>query len=199
MKLFYSKTSPYTRRVRGALILLDQLESTELIATDPFSVPDELIAVNPLSQIPTLLTDSGDMLCGSALIVEYLDQQAGLRLAGPGQQAWQTRNLAGIAEGIIDAALAVVLEGRRPDGQQSEEKCQGHQDKILRTLDYLQQQACPETADKINYYSLTLAVALGYLDFRLPKLDWRSSCPQLAMWYTEIAQHPFMSATRPPE
>ena len=33
---------------------------------------------------------------------------------------------------------------------------------------------------------ITVGCALGYLDFRLPDLDWRGTRPKLAAWYREI-------------
>ncbi|MGE0082570.1 MAG: glutathione S-transferase C-terminal domain-containing protein, partial [Thiohalomonadaceae bacterium] len=44
---------------------------------------------------------------------------------------------------------------------------------------------------------ITVACALGYLDFRFSADDWRRSRPGLAAWYERIAQRPAMIATEP--
>ncbi|MNU03477.1 putative GST-like protein YibF [compost metagenome] len=46
--------------------------------------------------------------------------------------------------------------------------------------------------------AISVACALGYLDFRMPTLDWRSQQPQLAKWYAEVSQRPSLKATEPP-
>ena len=199
MKLFYSPTSPYTRRVSAALILLELQDQVERVSVSPFDAPAELTQVNPLSQIPTLLLDSGEMLCGSALIVEYLNAQTEQRsLMAKCQSHWQMKNLAGIAEGIVDAALAVVLETRRPAEQQSTDKVQSSQDKILRSIAYLEQHPMHLNADKVDFYSLTLGIALGYLDFRQAGLNWRDSAPKLCEWYAVVRQQAWLDQTQPP-
>ena len=202
MKLYYSTTSPYTRRVCAAAILLELDSQLEKIVVSPFDAPAELTQVNPLSQIPTLQLDNNEMLCGSALITEYLignnEQSANWKL-----NDWAIRNLAGIAEGIVDAALNAVLETRRPDELQSPEKIAGQQEKILRSLSYLEQQSSTTagtlSSDQINFYTLMLGVCLGYLDFRQAELNWRDHAPKLSAWYAEVENQAWLSETRPPQ
>lgn len=199
MKLYYSPTSPYTRRVSAALILLGLDGQVERISVSPFDAPAELTQVNPLSQIPTLVLDSGEMLCGSGLIVEYLNAQTEQRsLMDKCQNHWQMKNLAGIAEGIVDAALAVILETRRPAEQQSATKIQGWQDKIMRSLAFLEQHKVQASTEKIDFYSLALGIALGYLDFRQAELNWRDSAPGLCEWYAQVRSQAWLEQTQPP-
>jgi glutathione S-transferase len=39
--------------------------------------------------------------------------------------------------------------------------------------------------------------ALGYLDFRLPNLNWREQNPTLARWYAEIESVEWVASTQP--
>ena len=48
-----------------------------------------------------------------------------------------------------------------------------------------------------SYAHIVLGVALGYLDFRLSSIDWRSGQPRLAQWYATFAQRDAMRATAP--
>lgn len=201
MQLYYSPTSPYTRRVCAALLLLGLENQVQRVIVSPFDAPAELTRVNPLSQIPTLAINDGEMLCGSALITEYLIAQAE-QCDAMQSQHWGIRNLAGIAEGIVDAALIAVLETRRPSELQSPRQIQNQQAKILRSVAYLEQQSQQPAGQldshNINYYSLMLGVALGYLDFRQPELDWRNAAPSLSAWYTEVREQDWLQQTQPP-
>ncbi|MDP9140003.1 MAG: glutathione S-transferase N-terminal domain-containing protein, partial [Pseudomonadota bacterium] len=76
MRLFMNKTSPYSRKVRVAVIELNLSEQVEEVITDPFAAPSELLAANPISKIPTLITDRGEALPDSSLILEYLQTRA---------------------------------------------------------------------------------------------------------------------------
>ena len=44
----------------------------------------------------------------------------------------------------------------------------------------------------------TTAVALGYIDFRMPEQGWRPARPRLAAWFEAFAKRPSMAATKPP-
>ena len=44
---------------------------------------------------------------------------------------------------------------------------------------------------------ISIGCALGYVDFRLPDLDWKSSRPKLAAWFARFCEYPAMKATVP--
>ncbi len=44
---------------------------------------------------------------------------------------------------------------------------------------------------------ISVACALGYIDFRLPQLDWRGPRPKLAAWYAKFGEFESMKATTP--
>ena len=116
MKLFCNATSPFARKVRVAMHEMGLSDRVEEVLTDPFaaSPPPELLAANPLSRIPTLITDEGLALPDSKLILEWLQATQSNRL--PVESArWAAARRATIAEGVIEAAVASVLEKRRPE------------------------------------------------------------------------------------
>ena len=98
MQLYYSPTSPYTRRVCATLILLDLEDQVQRVVVSPFDAPVELTQVNPLSQIPTLAINNSEMLCGSALITEYLIAQAA---QGDAMQSQHWRSVRKFQENLI--------------------------------------------------------------------------------------------------
>ena len=44
---------------------------------------------------------------------------------------------------------------------------------------------------------LSAACALGYVDFRLPELEWRATRPKLSAWFTKFSAYESMKATTP--
>ena len=72
MQLYLSHTSPFGRLCLTRAWLLGR-NDLQLHFLDPWQNPPELEAENPFSQIPVLLTDSGEAIYNSHLICQYLD------------------------------------------------------------------------------------------------------------------------------
>jgi len=199
MKLYCSKTSPYARKVRVALEELKLAEEVEEIIVDPFNPAPDFLALSPLSKIPVLVTDRGDALPDSALIMDYLQhRKPGLTAPGRGARRWEVLRRAQIADGMIDAAVAIQLEKRRPEGIHYISWIDRQIAIINRTLDVLSKDAGLLALQTPGLTEITVGVALGYLDFRLPYLEWRKNREPLATWYTVFAQRPSMQKTQPP-
>lgn len=73
MKLFVSTTSPFARLVMVAC-LHHQIDA-ELVFVMPWENPQALLAVNPFSQVPALLTDNGLLITESSVILAHLTPQ----------------------------------------------------------------------------------------------------------------------------
>ncbi len=73
MKLYYSATSPFVRKVMACAIARGLDHQIERIDTDPHVSPASLVRNNPLSKLPCLITDDGLALFDSPVICEYLD------------------------------------------------------------------------------------------------------------------------------
>jgi glutathione S-transferase len=73
VKLFYSQTSPYVRKVMACAIERNINRQIELLPTNPHLSPPALLAMNPLSKVPCLVTDDGVALFDSPVICEYLE------------------------------------------------------------------------------------------------------------------------------
>ena len=71
MKLYTSTTSPYARMVMLAA-LARGMDELQLAYVDPWTTPAKLTAINPLSQVPTLIADNGTIITNSPLILDYL-------------------------------------------------------------------------------------------------------------------------------
>ncbi len=200
MKLYCSRTSPYSRKVRVVIEELRLSEQVEEIETDPYSPPPELLAANPLSRIPTLITDKGEALPDSDLIIEYLDAKYhGLAPLPRGTKRWTARRRQRIAQGVIDAAVATMQEKRRPESIVYHSFLDRQIAAIRRSLELLNLEAHTLLKDeKPSVVEITAGVGLAYLDFRMPYLEWRKEFEALDRWFSEFARRPSMVKTQPP-
>lgn len=199
MQLYCSKTSPYSRKVRVAADELGLADLIEEISTDPFDPPPAFLAANPLSRIPTLVTERGEALPDSSLIIEYLQTRGrGLISLPRGSKRWATLRREKLAEGVIDAAVASVLERRRPESIVYTVFLDRQAAAIQRSIEVLNLEAGVLDAQAPGNVEITTGVALAYLDFRMPYLDWRNGHDALAAWFAAFAQRPSMLRTAPP-
>ena len=199
MKLYTSATSPSARKVR---VLIEELGLTERIEEqiiDPFSPPPEFLAANPLSKVPTLITEAGEALPDSKLIVEYLltRGRGGLAPQQRGSKRWSILRRQQVAEGLIDAAVATVFEKRRPESIIYTAFLDRQAAIIRRSLDMLNLEASALGLDPVGITEITAGVALDYLDFRLPYLEWRTLREPLAHWHAQFTLRPSMVKTKP--
>jgi glutathione S-transferase len=198
MKLYYSATSPYVRKVNVCAIELGLDEKLERILTNPWEKDDKLLADNPLSKVPTLITDDGVVLYDSPVICEYLDtvQGGGALIPASGTEHWNELRLQALGDGILDAAVLRFLERKRPNSQQSSEWDGIQQSAIQRVLEYLESKVNEWKAD-VTIGQIAVACALGYLDFRFAEDNWRQGHPGLTSWFETFAQRESMQATVP--
>ena len=73
MKLHYSPASPYVRKVMVCAIARGIGGLLEKVSTNPHQSPADLLADNPLSKVPALVTKDGTAIYDSPVICEYLD------------------------------------------------------------------------------------------------------------------------------
>jgi glutathione S-transferase len=194
--LHWSPTSPYVRKVMVAAHELGLADRFELVPTTPETVVADVAGDNPLGRVPALVLPGGTAIFDSLVIAEFLNETAGGALFPPrGPARWRTLTLHALGHGVIDAAIAIVAEGRRPETERSPAFVAARHAEIARALDAVER-APPAGAADIG--AIALAAGLGYLDFRLPGRDWRPGRPRLAAWYEAFARRPSMRATTPP-
>lgn len=199
MKLFYSPSSPFVRKVMVSALelgLADRLDH-QPAAPHPIKRDSAIRAKNPLGQAPTLVTDDGLVLFDSRVICEYLDAQAGGSLFGTGAARWRNLARAAMGDGLLGAALLVRYEGVvRPEVLRWSDWTDGQMAKVSDVLDAFEQIA-PELGDAVDIGSITFGCALGYVDFRYPSLDWRGGHPAAASWFEAFSARPSMMETKP--
>lgn len=198
MKLRYSPTSPYVRKVSVVAIETGLEARIERVATDIRAPTAEFHRDNPLGKVPTLITEGGETLYDSPVICEYLDSlHDGIPLfPPPGGPRWTALRRQALADGIADAGVAVRLEMLREDAERSRTWIARQTEKVGRGLDALEEEAAGLGA-ACTIGHIAIGCALGFVDFRLPELDWRQGRIELARWYDAFAARPSMAATVP--
>ena len=195
MKLYTNAASPFARKCR---IIAHELDlKLEEIRTLPFNEP-EFRRINPLGKIPALVLDDGSVLIDSPVICEYLNHKGGgkffpgMNIFKDASGRWKSLGLQALGDGLADAAVAYVVEGRQP--QPNEAMRARHMETIGATLDVFER---VKFADPPTIGEIAVACALGYIGFRIPDLDWQASRPKLSAWYARFRQYPAMQATEP--
>jgi len=198
MKLIFSNTSPYARKVRMVIIEKGLDEQIEMVACNPFDDAAILKATNPLGKVPTLILDEGDALYDSPVICEYLDSLSPSTCLIPasGQSRWEVLRWQALADGILDSAYNIVMEQLRPEGEQSSSWLVRWHTGIEQALNEAATQL-HTLSEPVNLAHLAMISALGYIDFRLATVEWRMERAALAAWYTALVSRPSVTRTHP--
>jgi glutathione S-transferase len=199
MKLHWSPRSPFVRKVMIVAHetgLVDRIEKIRSVVAMTAPNPS-LMRDNPLSKIPTLITDSGLVLFDSILICEYLDSlHTGTKLfpAEP-EMRWQALRWHALGNGMLDAEVVWRNERMRPAAQQSREILVAFDLKIRAAVNRLEREAKALGAAPFTIGHVGIACALSYLDFRFSDFDWRYGRSGIATWFETISQRPSMQLT----
>jgi len=199
MQLHWSPKSPYVRKVMVVAIetgMIDMLETIRTVAT-VYKPNPTLMQDNPLSKVPTLKLGNSEVLYDSAVICEYLDAQAKTVLFPQGEQRWQALRWQALGDGLLDTIVLWRHERERAEPARSPELLHAYHTKTVSALHCLEAELPNLKAAPFSIGHISLGCALGYLDFRMADLDWRTSGGDLAHWYSEIMKRPSFIETIP--
>ncbi len=200
MKLYGSETSPYVRKVR--ILIKEKNIPCEFIVEGPADAAGNVAALNPLGKVPVLLRDGGDVLFDSPMIAEYLDSLKGDPLLPlTGEARWLIQRWHALGQGIMDAVVARMLEGRKPADKQTPGVIEKQEGKIAAALKYAvaaQKGTTYLVDERFSLADIALGVAFEYIDLRYPH-DWRTQYPRLAQWQAGMAKRASFVETLPPE
>jgi glutathione S-transferase len=195
-----SPASPFVRKVRIASSVLGLDHDIKLETAETASPSDSVRQQNPIGKIPTLVLEDGSALFDSRVILEYLDHRAGGGRIIPKDVSarFAALRLQALADGILDASILLVYEGRWRAADRHEPKWIEHQaGKVARGLAALEA-APPALAAIPDVGQITVACVLGYRDFRFGD-GWRKDHPRLVAWLDGFAARvPAFAATKPP-
>src|ERR1700759_2034952 len=123
MKLIFSQSSPFVRKVRIAAIELGLIDRIEFLPTTvaPGTPNDDYARITPLKKLPALILDNGDVILDSYVIAEYLDELPGGGNLTPaaGPTRWKVKTDHSLLQGMLDSMLLCRYEKAvRPQGLQ---------------------------------------------------------------------------------
>jgi glutathione S-transferase len=197
MILKSSPASPFGRKVRIAAGLLGLADKIDVRETDLNDPADSIRTQNPVGKIPALILDDGTAYYDSRVILEYLDHLAGGGRIIPRdpKARFEALRLQALCDGILDASLMLVYEGRyRPAEMKVQSWVDRQADKAARGLTALEA-APPVLTPMPDVGQIALACVLGYRDLRFGG-EWRKNHPRLLAWLDKFsAQVPAFAAT----
>src|SRR6266850_6512746 len=198
MILRSSPPSPFGRKIKLGLGILGLENDVTIEKADPTDANDTIRKQNPIGKIPALIREDGTVLYDSPVILEYLDHRAGGGKIVPHEPnaRFAALTLQALCDGILDAGILLVYEGRWRPPEMAVQKWIDHQaGKVTRALAVLE--ADPPAHSAIPCVGqITLACALGYGDLRFEG-KWRKDHPRLVKWLDEFAARvPAFETTR---
>jgi len=203
MKLIGSLTSPYVRKVR--VVMAEKKLECELALEDVWA-SDAILRANPLGKVPCLVMDGGEAVFDSRVIVEYLDtlSPVGKLFPPPGRERIEVRTWEALADGLLDASILARLEATWPgrEGQRSQAWIDRQMSRVLATLKSLSQGLGEKpycTGNQLTLADVAVGCALGYLDFRMPDINWRKTYPNLGKLYEKLSKRASFRDTAPPQ
>ncbi|PJG82498.1 glutathione S-transferase N-terminal domain-containing protein [Caviibacterium pharyngocola] len=203
MKLWYSTTSPFVRKVRAVAHyhhLQDQIEL--LLVTRAFSADSPHNQDTPLGRVPALQLDNGEWLYNSQIIAEYLDAIGTQPTLFPqGESRWQVLNLYALAEGVLENLVGLVLPERmfRPENEWWVGRHQQIMQRNDRTLTLIAQ-TLKQFGTKLNIGTLYTVCMIDFLLFRanVTGAAEYAAMDELRQWSEEMNRlYPCLQATKP--
>ena len=200
MKLLGTLTSPYTRKAR--IVLAEKKIDYEWIVASPDDADSGVTRYNPLGRIPVLVLDDDSAIFDSPVIVEYLDNLSpnNKLFPQPARERIDVKRWEALADGIMDAAVAVRLETQRPNSERSQRWIGLQQQAVANGVEAMSRQLgesawCMGTP--FTFADVAVGAALGYLAFRFPELDWRERHANLARLFDKLKLRPSFTDTAP--
>lgn len=192
MKLFYTKRSPYARKVR--VLALEKNLHLDFIDEDLAKKSPQLLASNPLGKVPTLLLDNGESIYDSVVICQYLDELKPNPVLIPksGKVRFEVLKWEAMADDMVTTAIYAYMEKIRHPQDFHATFINNSEQAILQGYRYIEEHL--DELHDFNLASIAVASAIGYVHFRLPHLKVQG---KLATWFEEINQRSSMRETIP--
>ncbi len=195
MKLFYTPFIGLVHKVQAVAIetgVYDSLEKNPII---PYEQRQELVSVNPLSKVPTLVLDDGTPLFGGPVIYEYFDSlHDGPKLFPPHdtrERFVELRRMS-MGEWMFDISNIRNFEQNRPDEHVLAKNVERYQNQIRRSMDWADAEC--ETYAGVTIGQICIACGLLYHNWQKGRgrdlADWRDGRPRLAAWYDRFTDRP---------
>ena len=194
MRLRWSPTSPFVRKV---VVLMKEKGIENLIEkekSNPLSAEDRAATPSPLGRIPCLVTEDGEAIFDSPVIMEYLDTMCdGPQMLPPsGPARWTALRREAQADGMLDSMVLCFVESLKKPERQSPRIVEHHRNIVRNGIAAFESEA-DSFAGLIDVGTISAAVALAFADQTFPDDDWRAANPKLAAWFDAFSKRPSMT------
>jgi glutathione S-transferase len=201
MKLTFSPASPFARKVRIAAIELGVIDKIELMPATvaPGTANEEYSRITPLKKLPVLITNDGDVILDSYVIVEYLNEMVGGSLIPDyGPRRWQAKTNHSLINGMLDSMLLCRYEKMvRPQGLQWQAWSDDHWNRAWTGMARFENM--PDVLNgPFDISQIGLVCVLGYADFRFADCGWRKAYPKLDAFHQKMLERPSVKISVPP-
>ncbi|MEM6847532.1 MAG: glutathione S-transferase family protein [Pseudomonadota bacterium] len=201
MKLYTAPATPFGRTVEMVAHELGVHGDLTIVPTvvAPTKQNEDYRAVAPLRKIPALQLDDGSVITDSPLICEYLAYSAGNTslFASGTVNEWPVKAAYAVARGMADCGVALRYETfLRPEALRWDQWIADQKLKLMSGVEYFAARVLP-LSDTVTVADLSLAAALGYIDFRFSSLNWREGRAELAQWFAGMEGRASFRATKP--
>jgi glutathione S-transferase len=201
MKLHWGPVSPFVRKVMMAAHEVGVVEQIELqrslVAMNAANA--DVMRDNPLSKIPTLVLDDGQVLFDSDVICEYFDTlHAGTKLIpASAPERWQVLQWNALGSGMLDALILWRNERMRPEAHRSVDTLKTYDLKIHACLAWIEREVERLDAAPFGLGHIAIGCVFGYMDVRFADIQWRRAQPRSAAWFERFSARPSAKATDP--
>jgi glutathione S-transferase len=201
VRLIGSLSSPYVRKVR--IVLSEKQLEYDWIAEDVWAADTTIQVNNPLGKVPCLILEDGSALYDSRVICQYLDLQppANALIPDAVDRRIEVLRWEALADGVLDAGVLIRLEHTQRDAAQRSEKWvmrqRGKVEQGLAIIarDLAERDWC--VGGGLTLADIAVGAALGWLQFRLPEIAWRTRHPQLGDYYDRLMMRQTFRDTAP--
>jgi glutathione S-transferase len=201
MKLAFSTSSPFARKVRIAAIELGLIDKIEFVTTTvtPAQPNPEYSRLTPLKKLPALMLDNGDVIVDSYVISEYLDELAGGGKLSPasGPARWKVKSDHSMLQGMLDSMLLCRYENAvRPEPLRWQGWTEDHWNRAWSGMARFDKQA-DMLSRPLDISQIALVCVLGYADFRFADCGWRKAYPNLDAFHEKMLKRPSVKISIP--
>ena len=196
--LIGTATSPFVRKVRLAAATLRLPLAFQREAQ--WSPETKLGALNPLLQVPTLLTPDAGALYDSRVIIAYLEHVAGVSLRPPEPlHAIIDQRIEALADGISAAIAEQIHEDWRAVDKRSTIYIARQKAKVVHGIAALAQDLADKRLprEQVTAGVLATVAALDCVSFWQPEQPWRTTHVDLATWAAVWRDLPHYDETLP--
>ena len=209
MELYSVDWSPFVRKVMIAAIERGIDSNIKLITANIGfadktlkSVESSLTNFNPSGRVPTLITDDGQSIYDSTVIVHYLDSIGNENLIIPEENNKKINCLKinALVDEVIDSLRHISLENRREENTRLPDWLEALDKKIRRGIEVIESNidflSSPNTK-VLNLADISTIILIGTIR-RNPSSPYNIFSNELNDWFKEMNMRGSVSETIPP-